>query len=138
MWRCSTAAAFSGRVVVLRLAGVARVNWGIYLLGIVFGLLLMDVLFIVIVCDCVLQVGALLPTVGIAWLCRLLRAFCFTNILLLGGKSCGSILVVLSNLRADVRGTLRTCGMSLTILRVIGLLLFSFCAVCTLRDARAS
>ena len=36
--RCSTAASFSERVVLLRLAGVACVNWDMRLLDLVFGL----------------------------------------------------------------------------------------------------
>ena len=135
--RCSTAAAFSGSVVLLHLAGMARFNRDIRLLDIVFGLLLLVALVIFLVCDCLLRASALLLTVGIAWACRLLRALFFANICLLGGNSCGSILVVLSTLGPSVRGTLGTCGMSLTIIIVIGLFLFSGCAVCTLGDAWA-
>ena len=53
----------------------------------------------------------------------------------MGGESCGSILVVFSTLRTSVGGTLVTCGMSLTILLVNGLLLFGASDVCTLGDA---
>ena len=78
--RCCTAAVFSDRVVLLRLAGVARVNWDVRLLYLVFGLLLLVASAIVLVCDRVLRAGALLLTVGIVWVCCLLRALCFSNI----------------------------------------------------------
>ena len=78
--RCSTAATFSDRIVLLRLTGVARVNWYIRLLDLLFGLLLLAALDIVLVCDCVLRAGALFLTVGLVWACRLLRALCFANI----------------------------------------------------------
>ena len=92
-------------------------------------------LVIVFVCDRVLRAGALLLTVGLVWACRILRALCFANILLLGGKSCGSILVIFSTLGTAVGGTLGTCETSLTILIVYGLLLFGVIAVYTLGDA---
>ena len=79
MRRCSTAAAFSGRVILLRLAGVARVNWDIRFLDTVFGLLPLAASVIVLVCDRVLRSGAMLLTVGLAWACHLLRALCFAN-----------------------------------------------------------
>ena len=53
----------------------------------------------------------------------------------MGGKLCVSILVVLSTLGAAVGGTLGTCGMSLTIVLVNGLLLFGVCDVFTLGDS---
>ena len=77
---CSTAAALSNRVVLLCLAGVARVNWDMRLLDLVFGLPLMAPSAIVFLCDRVLQAGALLLTVDIVWACRRLRSFCFANI----------------------------------------------------------
>ena len=80
MRRCCTAAAFSDCVVLLNLTGVARVNRDIRLLDLVCGLLLMAASTIVILCDRVLQAGALLLTVGLVWACRLLRAFFFANI----------------------------------------------------------
>ena len=89
------------------------------MLDIVFGLLLLDASAIVIVCNHVLQAGALSLNVDLVWACCLLRALCFANILLLGGKSCGSILVVLSTLGTTGGGTLGTCGISLTILLLI-------------------
>ena len=77
---CSTAAAFSDRIVLLRLDGVTRVNWDICLLDLVFGMLLLAASAVVLVCDCVLQAGALFLTVGLVWACCLLRALCFANI----------------------------------------------------------
>ena len=68
------AATFSGRVVLLCLAGVARVNWDICFLDIVFGLLPLAASGIVLVCDCVLRASVLLLNGGIVWACRLLRA----------------------------------------------------------------
>ena len=59
---------------------MARVSWYMRLLDLVFGLLLMAASAIVIVCDRVLQAGALLLTVALVWVCRLLRALCFANI----------------------------------------------------------
>ena len=79
MRRCSTAAVLSDRVVLLRLAGVARVNWDMQLLDIVFGLPLLAASDIVFVCDCVLKAGALLLAVDIVWACRRLHALCFSN-----------------------------------------------------------
>ena len=118
---------------MLRLSDVVRVSWDMQLLDIVFGLLLLSASAIVLVCDRMLQAGALLLTVDLVWSCRLLRPLCFANIRLLGGNSCGYILVVLSTLgTAGGGGTLGTCGMSLIIIIVIGLLLFSVCAICTL------
>ena len=108
--RCSTAAAFSESVVLLGLAGVARVNWDMRLLDLVFSLPLIAASAIVFVCDCVLRADALLLTVDLVWECRCLRTLCFANSSLLGGKSCGSILVVLSTLGTAVGGTLGTCG----------------------------
>ena len=123
--RCSTAAAFYDRFILLRFAGVSRVNWDMRLLDLVFGLLLLAASAIVLVCDRVLRASALLLTVDLVWAWHRLRALCFANILLLGRKSCGSILVVLSTLVTAVGGTLGTCGMSLTIL----LVLIFFCLV---------
>ena len=77
--RCSTAAAFSDLIVLLRLSDVARVNWDMRLLDIVFGLPLLAASSIVFVCDRVLRAGALLLTVDIIWACRSLRALCFAN-----------------------------------------------------------
>ena len=77
--RCSTAAAFSERVVLLRLAGVARVNWDMRLLDLVFGLPLLDASDIVFVCDHLLRDGALLLTADLVWACRRLHALCFAN-----------------------------------------------------------
>ena len=77
--RCSTAAAFSGRVVLLRLAGVVRINWDIRFLALVFGMLPLADAVIVLVYDRVLRAGALLLTVGIASVCRLLRALLFDD-----------------------------------------------------------
>ena len=68
------------RVFLLHLAGVARVNWDMRLLALVFGLPLLAVSAIVFVCDIVLRAGALFLTVGIVWSCRRLRALCFANI----------------------------------------------------------
>ena len=80
MWRCTTVAAFSGRTILLRLAGATRVNWDIRLLDLVFGLLLLAASVIVLVCDRMLRAGALLLTVGIVWACCLLCALCFSNV----------------------------------------------------------
>ena len=74
MRRSSTASAFSDSVVLLRLAGVARVNWDIRFLYLVFGLLLLAASVIVIVCDCLLRAGDLFLNVDIIWACRHLRA----------------------------------------------------------------
>ena len=68
------AATFSGRVVLLCLAGVARVNWGICLLDLVFGLLPLAASVIVLVCDCVLRDSVLLLNGSLVWACCLLRA----------------------------------------------------------------
>ena len=130
-----TRTTFSDRVVLLRLAGVVRVNWYIRLLDLVFCLRLLAASAIVFVRDRMLRAGALLLTVDLVWECRPLRALCFANILLLGGKSCGSILLVFSTLGTAVGGTLVTCGMSLTILLVNGLLMFGASDICTLGDA---
>ena len=73
------AAAFSGRVVLLCLAGVVLVNWDIRLLALVFGLLPLVASVIVLVYDRVLRYGALLLTVSLAWACCLLRALFFAN-----------------------------------------------------------
>ena len=73
----STAAAVSVRVVLLHLAGVACINCDIHLMNIVVGLVPLAAVVIVLVCDCVLQAGALLLTVGLACMCRLLQAFLF-------------------------------------------------------------
>ena len=78
--RCSTAIAFSGCIVLLRLAVVARVNWYMRLLDLVFGLPLLDASAIIFVCDRLLRAGALLLTIDLAWACRRLRALCFANI----------------------------------------------------------
>ena len=58
------ASPFSDRVVLLRLAGMVRVNWDIHVLALVFGLLPLAAVVIVLVWDRVLQAGALLPTAG--------------------------------------------------------------------------
>ena len=79
MRRCSTVAAFSDRVVLLLLAGVARVNWYMRLLDLVFGLPLLAASAIVFVCDRVLRAGALFLTVDLVWACRRLHALCFAN-----------------------------------------------------------
>ena len=80
MRRCSTAASFSDRVVLLNLAGVARVNRDIHLLDLVFGLPLLAASAIVFVCDRVLRAGALLLTADLVWACCCLCALCFANI----------------------------------------------------------
>ena len=80
MLRCSAASVFSDSVVLLRLAGVARVSWDIHLLDLVFGLLLLVALAIFLVCDRVLRAGALLIIVDLVWACRLLHALCFATI----------------------------------------------------------
>ena len=113
MRRFSTAVALSDRVVLLRLAGVVRINFDIRFLALVFGLLPLAVVAMVIVRDRVMRSGALLLTAGLAWACCLLRALLFANSLLLSGGSFFSILVVHSTLRIAVRGTLGICGMSL-------------------------
>ena len=128
------AAAFSDRVVLLRLAGVVRINREIRLLALVFCLLPLAAVVFVLVCDRVLRAGALLLTAGLAWACRLLRALLFANRVLLSGGLCCSILAVLSTLGFAVRDTLGICGMSLAIFLVIRLL-SNVCAVCTLGDA---
>ena len=79
MRRCSTADAFSDRIALLRLAGVARVNQDMRLLELVFGLPLLAAASIVFVCDHVLRADALLLNVNLVWACRRLRAFCFAN-----------------------------------------------------------
>ena len=79
LWRCSTAAAVSDRVVLLRFAGVARVNGDMRLLDLVFVLPLLSASAIVFVCDRVLRARALLLTVDLVWACRILRALCFAD-----------------------------------------------------------
>ena len=137
-WRSSTAAAFSVHVVLLRLAGVFRINCHIRFLFIVVGLIPLAAAFIVLVCDHVLQAGALSLTFGLACVCRLLRALLFVNIWLLSGTSWCAIFAVLSTLGTAVRGTLGISGMSLVTFLLIRLFSFSnVCAVCTLRNAWA-
>ena len=53
---------------------VARVNWDIYLLDLVFGLLLLTASVIVLVCDRMFVAGAMLLIGGLALACPLLRA----------------------------------------------------------------
>ena len=67
------AAACSVRVILLRLAGVVCINSDSRLLDLVDGLILLDDVVVVLVCDQVLHAGALLLTVGLACACRLLR-----------------------------------------------------------------
>ena len=80
MRRSSTAAAVPDRVVLLRLAGVVHISCDIRLLDLVIGMVPLDAVFIVLVCDYVLGAGALLLTVGLACACRLLQALLFVNI----------------------------------------------------------
>ena len=77
---CSMDDAFYGHLVLLRLAGVARLSWNMRFLDLVFGLILLAASAIVLLCDRVLRSGALLLTVNIVWAGHLLRALCFTNI----------------------------------------------------------
>ena len=79
MRRCSTAAAVSGRVVLLCLADMVCINLDICFLGFVFGMLPLAAAVIVFVRNRVFRAGALLLTVGLAWECRLLRALIFYN-----------------------------------------------------------
>ena len=74
-------------------------------------------------------------TVDLVLACCRLRALCFADRRLLGGKSCGPILVGLFAIGTAVEGTLGTSGMSLTIIIVTGLLLFGVISVCTLGNA---
>ena len=67
------AAACSVHVVLLRLASVVRIYCDIRLLDLVGGLVLLDDVAIVLVCDRVLCSGALSLTVGLACACRFLR-----------------------------------------------------------------
>ena len=67
------AAACSVRVVLLRLAGVVRIDHDSCLLDCVDSLVLPDAVDVVLVCDRVLRAGALLLTVSLACACRLLR-----------------------------------------------------------------
>ena len=115
MRRSSTSAAISVCAVLLRLAGVVRINCDISFMDLVVSLVWLAAVVIVLVCDRVLRDGALVLTVGLDCACRLLQALLFVNILLLSGKSCCAILVVLSALGISMRGTLGTCGMSLII-----------------------
>ena len=58
--------------------------------------------------------------------------FCISPVFSKHGRSLSAILVVLSTLGIAVRGTLRICGMSLTIFLVVRLSFYNVCAVCTL------
>ena len=80
MRRSSTAAAVSVRVVLLRLDGVVGINCDICLLDLVVGLIPLAAVVIVLVCDRVLQAGALSLTVVLVCACRLLRDLIFVNI----------------------------------------------------------
>ena len=71
---------FSIRVVLLRLAGMFRINCDICFLYLVVGLVLLAALVIVLVCDRVLWAGALSLTVSLACACRLLRILFFVII----------------------------------------------------------
>ena len=66
-------AACSVCVVLLRLADVVYISCDSRLLYIVDGLVLLAAVVVVLVCDQVLPAGALLLTVGLACVCRLLR-----------------------------------------------------------------
>ena len=78
--RSSTVSTVSVCVVLLRLAGVVRISCDIRLLDLVVGMVPLDAVVIVLVCDYVLGAGALLLTVGLACACRLLQALLFVNI----------------------------------------------------------
>ena len=71
---------FSIQVVLLRLAGMFRINCDICFLYLVVGLVLLAALVIVLVCDRVLWAGALSLTVSLACACRLLRILFFVII----------------------------------------------------------
>ena len=73
------AAAFSDCVALLCLDGVTRVSWDMRLMDLVFGLILIDALAIVLVCDCVLWASALLLTVDLVWACCRPCALCLDN-----------------------------------------------------------
>ena len=79
--RCSTATAFSDRIVLFHLDGVVPVNWDVSLLDLVFTLPLLAASAIVFVCElCVLRAGALFLTADFVWACCHLRALCFASI----------------------------------------------------------
>ena len=65
--------ACSPRVVLLRLAGVVRIDCDSCLLNLVDGLVLIDAVAVVLVYDQVLHTGALSLTVGLACACHLVR-----------------------------------------------------------------
>ena len=73
-------AACSACVVLLRLAGVVCINYEINFLDIVDSFVLLAAVVVVLVCDRVLQDGVLLPTVGLACACCLLRTLFFVII----------------------------------------------------------
>ena len=67
------AAACSVCVVLLCLDGVVCINCDSRLLDLVEGLVLLDAVVVVLVCDRVLRAGALSLIVGMVCICRLLR-----------------------------------------------------------------
>ena len=67
------AATCSVCVVLLRLAGVVRIDRDSRLLDLVAGLVLLEAVVVFLVCDRVLRAGALSLTVGMACVCLLLR-----------------------------------------------------------------
>ena len=69
----SAAAACSVRVVLLRLAGVVRINCDSHLPALVDVLVHLADVAAALVCDRVLRAGALLLTVGLDCACRLLQ-----------------------------------------------------------------
>ena len=86
------AAACSVCIVLLHLAGVVRINCDSRLLDLVDGLILLDAVVVVLVCDRVLRAGAMSLTVSLACACRLLRNLFLVIILLLSGmSSCGIV-----------------------------------------------
>ena len=75
----STASVFSDHLVLLRFAGVVRINSDIRLLALVFSMLPLASVVIVLVRDHTLRAGTLLLTAGIAWSCCILRDLLFAN-----------------------------------------------------------
>ena len=127
------AAACSVCIVLLRLAGVVCINHDSCLLDLVDGIVLLDDVVVVLVCDRVLRAVALSLTVGLACACLLLRTLFLIIILLLIGRSSCSKLDVLSTLGTAAEDTLGSSGVSLNMFLVIHLSSYPHgCIVCTL------
>ena len=129
-------AACSICVVLLRLACVVRINCDCRLLDHVDGLVLMDAVVVILVCDRVLRAGALPLTVGLACSYRLLWTLYLVIIWLLSRRSSCVILDVFSTFRTSVGDTLISSGVFLVMFIVTCVSSFpNGCIVCTLGSA---